>query len=330
MALLVSTSWEPTTVAYYQRLIRNPTPYLIFGKYAQQAPLPKGNGKTVRFRLRGAITVDKTPLGEGVTPPIESFSKVDIYATLQQFGRRFGYSDIVEWTSADAELNEGVKDVNELADETKDEIIRDILLGTASVYYAGNVGGRGSIVTAPSTTDLTRIERTLLGALAKPIHEKIIKASTGISTEAVDKAFVVICHPDAKYNFENLTGFTKVKDYADSSKAEENEFGSWGMFRFVYTTKAAIVADSGGDGTAASLKYTTAITACDVYRSVILAKDAYAQCDLAGEGKDIIIKKPGEGDDDLNQRTRISYKMTFAGRILRDSNMYIYEHGVSA
>lgn len=329
MALLVSADWEPTTYSYYERLIRNPTPYLVFDKYAQMAPLPKGQGKTVRFRKRGALTVNKVPAGEGVTPPIESFSKVDLYATIQQFIRRFGYSDIVEFTSPDKELTEAVKDVNELCDETKDEIVRDVLLGCPSVYYAGNVANRASIVTGPATGDLTGMERTLLGALATPIHEKRIKASTGISTEAVDKAFVLICHPDAKVDFEGLTGFIKAKDYANSDKAEENEFGSYGMFRCVHTTKADVQADSGGSAVAASLKYTTANTACDVYRSIILSKDAYAVCDLAGEGKDIIIKKPGEGDDDAHQRTRVSYKMAFAGRILNDSFMYIYEHGVS-
>jgi N4-gp56 family major capsid protein len=330
MAITTTTEMPSAVTEYYAKLIERPTPFLPHGNYAQQVPLPKGNGKTVKFRKRGAIAVNKTPLGEGVTPPLESFSKVDIYATLQQFGRRFGITDMVEWTSPDAELTNSVKDVNKLADETKDEIIRDILLGSASIYYAGNVVGRANIVTAPANLDFTRMERVLLGALAEPIHEKIIKASTGIGTTPVDRAFVVLCHSDAKYNFENLTGFTKTKDYPNPSIAEENEFGAMGMFRFVYTTKAEIVVDSGGTAATAGLKYTTANTHCDVYRSIILGKDAYGVCDLAGQGKEIIIKKPGEGDDDLNQRARVSYKMTFTGRILNDSFMYIYEHGVTA
>jgi N4-gp56 family major capsid protein len=330
MGITTTVEMPSAITEYYARLMRRPTPFLVHEKYAQQVPLPKGNGKTVKFRKRGALTVNKVPMGEGVTPPLESFSKADIYATLQQFGRRFGFTDVVDFTSADSELTQAVQDVTELADETRDEIVRDILLGTSSVYYAGNVAGRTSIVTGPSTTDLTRIERSLLNAKAVPIHEKIIKASTGISTEAVDRAFVLICHPDAKVNYEALTGFVKVKDYADSSKAEENEFGSIGMFRCVYTTKSDVAEDGGGSAVAASLKYTTANTHCDVYRSIILAKDAYGVCDLAGEGKNIIIKKPGEGDDDLNQRTRVSYKLSFTGRILWDTYMYVYEHGVSA
>jgi N4-gp56 family major capsid protein len=327
MGITTTVEMPSAVTEFYARLIERPTPFLPHEKYAQQIPLPKGNGKTVKFRKRGAIAVDKTPLGEGVTPPIESFSKVDILATLQQFGRRFGITDMVEWTSADPELTEAVKDVNRLADETRDEIVRDILLSTASVYYAGGVIGRSSIVTAMAEADFNVMRIALLNALAMPIHEKIIKASTGIGTASVDPAFVVITHTDNITGYEALTNFRKVKDYANSSMAEENEFGSLGMFRFIHTTKSAIVADAGGSAVAANLKYTTANTHCDVYRDIVLAKEAYAVCDLAGQGKEIIIKKAGEGDDDLKQRNRVAYKMAFAGRILNDSFMYCYEHG---
>jgi N4-gp56 family major capsid protein len=328
MGLTTTVELPSAVTDYYNGLIERPTPFLPHLLWAQNKPLPKGNGKTVTFRKRGALSVNKTPLGEGVTPPLESFSKVDISATVQQFGRRFGISDMVEWTSADLELNEAIKDVNKLADETKDEIMRDILLGTSSLYYAGNVAGRANIVTGMAEADFTDMENVLLSALAEPIQEKIIRASTGISTQPIDRAFIVICHTNCKPGYEALTNFIKVKNYADSGQALENEFGSLGMFRFIHTTKAAIVADSGGSAVAASLKYTTANTHCDVYRDIVLAKDAYALVDLAGQGKEIIIKKAGEGDDDLNQRNRVSYKMAFTGRILNDANMYCYEHGI--
>jgi N4-gp56 family major capsid protein len=330
MPITTSVEMPSGVTDFYNGIIQRPTPFLPHGNYAQQKPLPKGKGKTITFRKRGAIAVNKTPLGEGVTPPLESFSKVDISATIQQFGRRFGITDIVEWTSADPELTQAIKEVNLLADETKDEIIRDILLSTASVYYANDVAGRGSIVTGMAEADFTAMKTVLLGALAKPIQEKIIKASTGIGTQPVDRAFVVLTHSDCIPGYEALTNFVKVKNYANSSQAEENEFGSLGMFRFVYTTKAAIVVDSGGSAVGASLKYTTANTHCDVYRDIILAQDFYAICDLAGQGKEIIIKQMGEGDDDLNQRARVSYKMAFAGRILNDSFGYCYEHGIPA
>jgi N4-gp56 family major capsid protein len=328
MGLTTTVELPSAVVDYYEGLIARPTPYLPHLLWAQNKPLPKGKGKTVTFRKRGAITINKTPLGEGVTPPLESFSKVDISATIQQFGRRWGISDMVEWTSADSELNEAVKDANQTADETKDEIMRDILLGSASVYYAGNVIGRTSIVTGMAEADFTKMENVLLTALAKPIQEKIIRASTGISTQPIDRAFIVLCHTNCKPGYEALTNFIKVKNYANLSDVLENEFGSLGMFRFIHTTKASIVVDSGGSAVAASLKYTTANTACDVYRDIVLAKDAYALVDLAGQGKEIIIKKAGEGDDDLNQRNRVAYKMAFTGRILTDANMYVYEHGI--
>lgn len=320
----------PATLAFYDKvLLKRATPYLVHNKFGQKRPIPKGGGTQIKFRKYNAIAINKTPLGEGITPPIESITKTDLIAQLQQWGRRLGITDMVEFTTPDSIVTENVDILGEVMGETIDEIVRDVLLGCPSIYRAGNVALRNQIVTAPATTDLTRIERALKGANAKYFTE-IIKAQTGFNTSPIAPAFWVIVHTDTIMNLRNLSGFISVQNYSNAMEAVENEVGSWGNFRFIATTKSSIVVDSGGTAVTNSLKYTTANTACDVYRSIVLAKDAYGYSDLSGEGLRTFIKRKGEGDDDMEQRTRVSAKATFTCRILNDSMMMIYEHGVSA
>jgi len=328
--IATTTTLPPATLAFYDRnLIKRATPYLTHNKFGQKRPIPKGGGTQIKFRKYNAIAVNKTPLGEGITPPIESITKTDLIAQLQQWGRRLGITDMVEFTNPDPVITENVDILGEVMGETIDEIVRDVILGCPSIYRAGNVAGRINIITAPATTDFTRIERSLKGANAKYFTE-IIRAQTGFNTSPIAPAFWAICHTDTIMDLRALSGFIQVQNYPNPADAVENEVGSWGNFRFIATTKSKILPDLGGTAVTNALKYTTANTACDIYQTIILAKDAYGYSDLAGEGLRTFIKKKGEGDDDLEQRTRVGAKATFTCRMLTDAFCTIFEHGVKA
>lgn len=328
--LTTTTTLPPAIQTYYDRvLLKRALPYLIHEKFAQEKPVPKGTGSQIKFRKYNALSLPTTPLQEGVTPDAEDMSKTDIFANLQQWGGVLKITDMVQFISPDSVVTEAAELQGEQAGETLDEICRDTLLGSASVYYANAVANRASIITAPSTNDFDRIERALRAALAK-YHTRMITASTGVGTTPIAPCFWVITHTDTILNIRGLTGFTPVQEYPKQQETIDGEYGALGNFRFVATTKSDIQADSGGTAVTNTLKYTTADTNCDVYRSIILAKDAYGRIPLNGESLNFYVQERGQGEDILRQRTKLGWKSTRCYRILNDSNMFIYEHGVSA
>ena len=120
------------------------------------------------------------------------------------------------------------------------------------------------------------------------------------------------------------------QDYPNPSAALPNEVGAYRNIRFIESTNAKIFADSGGDATAATLKYTTASSACDVYATIIFGRGAFGITPLSGHSSEIIVKALGAGDDPLNQRSTIGGKFITDTVILNENMMYRYEHGVSA
>jgi len=335
MATTTTTQIEPADRTFYNRnLLRRALPELAYERFGQPYPVKMYSGDQPKWRRYGALTNPLAPLSEGVTPTAQSWSKTDVTGQLQQYGTYVEISDYAAFTSNDGKrlLTELSEVLGETMGSTKDQIVRDTVAAGTSVYYANGVAGATSVVSKLSAADLNKIIRALDANNATPWKENPIVGSDKVGTKPISASYFAVIHPYTTYDLRAIltTSFINVHEYSDPSQALPGEVGSYSKIRFIESTNAKIKADSGGSATAANLKYTTANSACDLYCTIIFAKDSFGITPLTGSSMELIIKELGEGNDPLNQRRSAGFKFTTDVAILNDNFLYRYEHGCSA
>lgn len=330
--LTTTTQVDPAVNTFYDGvLLRRAKTYLAHHLFGQQRPIDQKSGDTAKFRRYTNLPVTGAPLIEGVTPTALQLAKSDFTVQLQQYGAYVEYTDKVSMINEDPVLTEIAGLLGDHAGETLDTVYREILVAGTSVFYANSVAGRTSIVTKLAAADFDKIKRALANNKAK-YWTSSIKGGPGVGTLPIRAAYYCIVHPDVSYDLEGVLGtsFIHVSKYPDPASAHENEIGSYGPFRFIESTNAKIWTDGGGSAVAATLKYTTASSACDVYAILIFGVDAYGITPLKGKALENIVKPLGSGNDPLNQRGTSGWKAMTGAIILNQSWMYRYEVGVSA
>lgn len=310
--LTTTTQVDSGIEVYYDRvLLKNARPKLVHTKFAQKKSLPKGNSKTVKFRRYAALSTATTQLAEGVTPTGQRLSKVDLLATVAQYGDFVHITDVVDMTNADPVLTVAAQELGDQMGRTIDEIVRDILVACASSTTASN--GTGT-ATKLNKTDIDAVVQTLLTNDASMITE-LIKAGTGQGTSPVRPSFWGILNTALIDDLEAVSGFKSTANYPAQSNVDEAEWGSTGNVRWL----ASSVAHSGGTSTDPFDGSGT------YYYLPILGKNAYGMVDLeAGNAKNIV-KSFGSGgtSDPLNQRATSGWKAMFTARILNDNFMHV-------
>jgi len=315
---------------YDRNLLERALPALLYSKFGQTRPLPKNKGSKITFRKYGSLAVNTTALTEGTTPSGKTMSHSDISATMGQYGDFILITDQLLDMGLDPILIEAGEVLGEQAGLSIDTIHRDILLAGTSVRYADGESARDDIVKTVQLSDIKSVIRTLEGANAKKLRS-INTASVKIGTTPIRAGFIGITHTDCRQDFESLTGFNPVETYSSREDVMDEEFGEIKGIRLIATTNAGIETDAGGAASTNDLVYTSADTACDVYQTLVLAKDAYGIIPLQKGNIENIVKKAGASgtEDPLNQRNTSGWKAYTVAKILNDNFMARIEHGVT-
>lgn len=300
--ITTTTQVDPAVATFYDRvLLTRAQPMLVHEKFAQRRNLRRKNGNTIKFRRYTKLTTATTPLVEGVTPSGQQLSKTDLTAKISQYGDFVHITDIVDMTVEDAVLTEANELLGEQSGETRDEIVRDILAGTASITNASG-GSNGNTPTELTKSDIDSVVKTLLNNNAK-MMTPMIRANTGVGTAPIRMSYWGIAHTELVDDIEDVTNFKAVSEYPNPSAADDAEWGATGNVRWLLSS----VADKTDD-------------TVDTYKLPIIGKEAYAITDLDGAMQSIV-KPFGSGGttDPLNQRSTAGWVMQMVARILNDS-----------
>lgn len=311
MNLTTTTQVDPAVGIFYDRvLLKRAVPALVHDRFAQKKGIKSKSGTTIKFRRYNSLTVAKTPLQEGVTPPGQQLSKTDLTAQVSQYGDFVHVTDVVDLTVEDAVLTETAILLGEQMGETLDEITRDILAACASVTNASG-GFNGDTPTEITQDDVDAVVDTLLGGNAKFISN-IIKAGTGVGTAPVRAAYWGIFDTDIRRDVEDCEDWLGAHQYPNQSDIQADEWGSTGNVRWLMTTKGYYTDDTSNLG-------------ADTYYLPIFGKDAYGTIKLDGGTVQNIVKEFGSGgtSDPLNQRATSGWKAWWVARILNDAFMHI-------
>lgn len=311
---------DPGVANFYdRRLLRKAFPRLIHLLYAQTRDLPANDSTVIKFRRYSLLTAATTPLTEGVTPSGSQLSKTDISATIQQYGDYITLTDKLLFTTTDPVLNETNSILAQQSGNTLDQLARDVMIAGTTIQYASTAAARTD-VTAAMKLNLAEIQeavRTLKQNNADKITE-MIDPSDGVNTSPVDAAYIGFVHPNTSYDLKNATGFIRVEQYGQR-KALPGEIGSLDEVRFIESTNAKVFTGGGASG-------------ADVYATLIIGADFYAQSRVAGEAMKNIIKPLGSAGsaDPLDQRQTSGWKATFVATRLNEAFGVRIEHGVTA
>lgn len=316
----------PRTAAHaVARMLTRGVPHLVIEKFGQTYVMPNKSTKVAKFRRYNALALATTPLVEGVTPSGKKLTVTDVTATLEQYGDYVPFSDVIEDTHEDPYLQQLSDVLGEQAAQTVETIRYNIIKAGTNVYYAN-----GSARTDVNTVITLALQRKATRALKRQNASHItsvVGSTPSFQTEAVEAAFIGLCHSDVENDIRNISGFINPKNYGTVSPWE-NEIGAVEDVRYLRSTIFTAFASGGG---AAGAMVTSGGGLADVYPVLIIAKDAYGIVPL--KGKDslsiMVVNPKAAPGDPLGQRGTAGWKTMQTAVILNDSWMVRLEVAVT-
>ena len=303
-SLTTTNEVDPAVNISYQRtLLQPPTPKYIHNKFSQKFSIARKSGNTIKMRRYNRYSAATTPLTEGITPNGHRQSKVDLLATVSQYGDFATITDVVDLTVQDPNITIEVTRQNDQMQNTVDILTRNTLAASASLTRCTNCS---PTVTYLNRTDIDAVRTTLRGNDADYMT-RLVRAGTGQGTSPIRPSYFAMADVDLENDLEGVAGYKNVSNYAAQQGVDEAEWCSTGNVRWLTTTQGWV---TGG-----------------FYRCPIIAQRAYGTVDINGGNAQAIIKGFGSAGtaDPLNQRATVGWKMWQVARILNDLFIHIIE-----
>lgn len=315
-------------IFYEKRLITMAEPELIFDQFGDKYPIPKNGGKTIEFRRFEPLMadVDATTLQEGITPKGNKLNVTPLTAEVSQKGDYVELSDVIQLTALDPVVVQATKILGSQAGRVSNKITRNALLTCTNRILAPRSDGTETNVRyGTKTVDGHKgIENTgevaldLTCGINLKLIRKCANALKRNNAPKFDGSYVCIVHPDITTDLQNLDGWIDVVKYKNPEKIFDGEIGKVAGVRFIENTEAKIWVDkrtvvTPGEGGAADTYDTIDLA---VYACEFIGKGAYGVTEVTGGGLQHIIKPLGAGEDPLNQRSTVGWKLTKTAEVL--------------
>jgi len=300
-----TTQVDPAVGVVYDRvLLMAPQPKYIYTKFAERRQIGTKQGTTIKFRRFSRLSAATTPLTEGVTPTGSQLAKVDLTATLSQYGDYVTLTDVVKLTVEDDLVAKTMELQNDQVNNTTDQLCRDYICASASSTTCSNGSGTATLL---NKIDIDGVVQTLRDNDCDYMFDRV-NASTGVATSPVRASYVGMADTALEDDLRDVSNFLDVVEYSQSTGVDPGEFGNTGSVRWLTSTQG--------------------YTSSSNYYCPIMGRDPanlpYAMVDLGGGNLRGSMKEPGSAGtaDPLDQRATIGWKSWMAFRILQD--LYIH------
>lgn len=216
----------PSVQEYFdETLQRNLQPNLVHAKDAQKVPLPKHNGKFVRFRKPVKLKPITTPLSEGVTPAGQKIEMTDFRTMVKPYGGFIPLTDEIDLYLLDSMTKMAADILADQARESLDTILRDAYNAGSNVFYPGTVTSRAAL----TATDV--LDAATLKKVARMMERNSVpKFSDGF--------YHSIISPETKFDLTADPFWMDVAKYQDTANMEKYEIGRMLSFKFYETPNA--------------------------------------------------------------------------------------------
>lgn len=267
---------------------------------------------------------------EGVTPPTDSITPVDISVTLQQYGMLYSFTDKTFDMYEDDIPDAISKQLGSRMGLLQEMIDYAATKACTNKFYGGGGSTRASVSKKLTLGLLRRIARGLYQDHAEMITS-VIAPSPNYDTSAIEAAYVVCVHTDVIADIRNLPGYVPVEKYGQRKTIHSCEKGSCEEFRFVASPELVPILDA-GVVTASAPTLVADSTNVNVYPCLVFGQEAWGKMRLRGTKGFTPYYHPvdkADKSDALGQRGYSGAKMYAASKVLNDGWMAVAEVGVS-
>src|SRR5678816_4352465 len=185
---------------------------------------------------------------------------------------------------------------------TEDQITRDMLASTASIYNCTG-GNNGDNPTNISLSDIDTVTAALLTDDAWMIFDSV-EGEDRFGTGPVRNAYLALAHSNLTPNLNNINGFISQWNYPNQNKTLKSEWGSVNNVRFMVSSVASVTPNSSNLGN-------------DVYNVFIMGMEAYC-CVEQDNYSARFLYRPPVFSDALFQNVTLGYVFAEVPRILND------------
>ncbi len=313
------TDLSPLNKTFFDTaLLDNARDELIFAQLGKKQNLPANAGRTIEFR-RWKTLGRVSALTEGVIPTGKKMSIVAITASLTQYGDYVTISDILDLHGIEDTVLGATEELGAAAGLTYDELVRNVLMGGTNIIYADAINkSTGAYVSTPSTeSDLqTALATYDVNLTARVINKAVTNLKKGAKMKKYSGGYyVAVVHPDVAEDLRNDPAWIESHKYASVEEIFNGEIGRMHGVRFLESNLAPVI------------KRTLQTYA--TFKTIFLAKDAFAVIDPEGGGMQTIIKSKAEIGGPLEQFMTVGTKFEMAAKILYQERMVTVWSGSS-
>lgn len=272
-----------------EELLRAPLPHLTPGNYEQATHVEGSNG-TMRFLNIPDITVDDTEVAaslvqvEGLpNTPDELVIGYEEFTTRQRM-KSLAFSDVAMLQSPNQLFATGAERLARYVMELADKIAANAIVLGDNVIYSGTSNAATADVAAGDVLLSSDIKRAVA----------LLEGSNVPRFEG--DSYRGILHPYVKFDVElddDAGGWIDASRYAGSAQLFSGELGKYAGVRFMTSSKAAVLADSGTGS-------------IDVYSTTIFGPRFFAVGDFGNNQS--FVTPPGGHDDPGHQSALVTWK----------------------
>lgn len=312
-------SLESLNKTYYDTtLLDNARDKLFFTQLGKKQALPANHGRTVEFR-RFKTLPPVGQLTEGVIPTGKKMSQVAITCSLSQWGDYVAISDLQDIHAIDDVKTAATEELGAAAGLSMEFLVRNELLNGTQIIFADAYNGTTYVSTPTSKAGLL----SALGSSYKCnlTCDVMLKGATMLKKSCKGlkysgNYYVAVVHPDVSEDIQRDPMWVESHKYAAVEEIFTGEIGRMHGIRFIESDLAPVIKVSGVDS------YAT-------YKTIMLAKDAFAVVDPEGGGMRTIIKSAAEVGGPLEQFGTVGTKFEAAAKILYQERMVTFWTGSS-
>jgi len=295
----------PVQQKFSAKLLSTPQARLIHRAFAMPFTMEENSGDILRMRRYTRLQTAPVPLGPAMNnPPSQQLTAVDIDARIDWYATYIIITKQVTLINEDPVLNEAAARLGQSMRETEDELIRDMLAGTASVINCVN-GVNGDNPTEITRPDVDGVVQTLQSNDGDFITN-MIDGEDKFGTGPVRDAYFGMADTAMIGQFENVNGFINKAQYPNQQGVLSAEWGSIGNVRFLVSSRGSVTTNA-------------SLLGSDIYNVFITAQQSYAHIEQNGVSARFIYHPPGHGDDPAELRQTAAWRMAQVPRITNDA-----------
>jgi len=221
---------------------------------------------------------------------------------LERMGRRACSATQVVTKVTEMVLNETAELLGLSMRMTEDQLTRDMLAATASVYYCTG-GNNGDNPTNLSLSDIDTVTAQLLSNDAWMVLNSI-GGEDKFGTGPVRDAYLALGHTDLVPNLNNLNGFISKYNYPNQNRTLASEWGTVNNTRFMVSSVGSISPLASGLGN-------------NIYNVFVQGMEALACVEQDNYSAQFLYRPPVFSDP-LFQNVTVGYVFAEVPRILND------------